>query len=73
MIDLEKIERNIKRAQTLYHSARLKTHPNMKTHKSALLAKMQIAAGAGGITCQKLGEAEVMGNNGITYIVIATN
>ena len=73
MIDLEKVERNIKRAQALYHSARLKTRPNMKTHKSALLAKMQIAAGAGGITCLKLGEAEVMVNNGITDIVIATN
>lgn len=34
---------------------------------------MQIAAGAEGITCQKLGEAEVMANNGITDIVIATN
>ena len=73
VIDLEKVERNIKRAQTLYHSARLKTRPNMKTHKSALLAKMQIAAGAEGITYQKLGEAEVMGNNGITDIDIATN
>ena len=34
---------------------------------------MQIAAGAEGITCQKLGEAEMMANNGITDIVIATN
>ena len=34
---------------------------------------MQIAAGAQGITCQKLGEAEVMANAGITDIIIATN
>jgi D-serine deaminase-like pyridoxal phosphate-dependent protein len=34
---------------------------------------LQIKAGARGITCQKLGEAEVMANAGITDIIIATN
>jgi len=73
VIDLDVVERNIKRAQTLCDNAGVKNRPHIKTHKSPLLAKMQIAAGAQGITCQKLGEAEVMANNGINDIVIATN
>ena len=73
VIDLDVVDRNIKRAQTLCDNAGVKNRPHIKTHKSPLLAKMQIAAGAQGITCQKLGEAEVMANNGITDIVIATN
>ena len=73
MIDLEVVESNIKRVQTLCDNAGLKNQPHRKTHKLPLLAKMQIAAGAEGITCQNLGEAEVMANNGITDIVIATN
>ena len=73
VIDLNVVERNIKRAQILCKNAGVKNRPHIKTHKSPLLAKMQIAAGAKGITCQKLGEAEVMANNGITDIIIATN
>lgn len=73
VIDLDVVERNIKRAQDLCDNAGVKNRPHIKTHKSPLLAKMQIAAGARGITCQKLGEAEVMVDNAITDIVIATN
>ena len=73
MIDLDVVERNIARAQQLCDAAGVANRPHIKTHKSPILAKMQIAAGAQGITCQKLGEAEVMANAGITDIVIATN
>ena len=38
--------------------------PHIKTHKSPMLATLQVAAGARGITCQKLGEAEVMADAG---------
>src|SRR4030095_8818215 len=47
--------------------------PHIKTHKSPMLAKLQIAAGAKGITCQKLGEAEVMAEAGIDDILISYN
>ena len=73
VIDLDVVERNIARAQQLCDAAGVANRPHIKTHKSPILAKMQIAAGAQGITCQKLGEAEVMANAGITDIVIATN
>ncbi|MCJ8310915.1 MAG: D-TA family PLP-dependent enzyme [Rhizobiaceae bacterium] len=73
VIDLDVVERNIERVQRLCDEAGIANRPHIKTHKSPLLAKMQIEAGAKGITCQKLGEAEVMADAGITDIVIATN
>lgn len=73
VIDLGIVERNIARAQLLCDKAGVANRPHIKTHKSPILANMQIAAGAQGITCQKLGEAEVMADAGITDIVIATN
>lgn len=73
VVDLDCVERNIKRAQTLCDDAGVANRPHIKTHKSPLLANMQIAAGAKGITCQKLGEAEVMAEAGITDIILATN
>ena len=73
VIDLDVVEQNIKRAQTLCDDAGVANRPHIKTHKSPLLANMQIEAGAKGITCQKLGEAEVMAASGITDIVLATN
>jgi len=73
VIDLDVVERNIARAQALCDAAGVANRPHIKTHKSPILANMQIAAGARGITCQKLGEAEVMVDAGITDIIIATN
>ena len=73
VIDLNVVERNIAKAQTRCDDAGVANRPHIKTHKSPELAKMQIAVGAQGITCQKLGEAEVMADAGITDIIIATN
>ena len=72
VIDLDIIESNIQRAQTICDAAGVSNRPHIKTHKSPLLAKMQLKAGASGITCQKLGEAEVMADAGIDDILIAT-
>src|SRR6201984_2429961 len=73
VIDMDKVERNIARIQNACEAAGLANRPHIKTHKSPLLAKMQVAAGAGGITCQKLGEAEVMAAAGIDDILISYN
>jgi len=73
VIDLDIVERNIATAQQRCDAAGVANRPHIKTHKSTLLAKMQIDAGAIGITCQKLGEAEVMADAGIQDIIIATN
>ena len=64
VIDLDIIKKNILRAQKICDAAGVANRPHIKTHKSPLLAKMQIDAGARGITCQKLGEAKVMAEYG---------
>jgi D-serine deaminase-like pyridoxal phosphate-dependent protein len=73
VIDMDRVERNIARIQAACDAAGLANRPHIKTHKSPMLAKLQIAAGAKGITCQKLGEAEVMADAGIDDILISYN
>src|SRR4030081_2196247 len=73
VIDMDRVERNIARVQAACDAASVANRPHIKTHKSPMLAKMQIAAGAKGITCQKLGEAEVMADAGIEDILISYN
>jgi D-serine deaminase-like pyridoxal phosphate-dependent protein len=73
VIDMDKVERNIARVQAACDAAGVANRPHIKTHKSPMLAKMQIAAGARGITCQKIGEAEVMADAGIDDILISYN
>ena len=73
VVDMERVERNIARIQATCDEAGVANRPHIKTHKSPVLAKLQIAAGARGITCQKLGEAEVMAEAGIDDILISYN
>jgi D-serine deaminase-like pyridoxal phosphate-dependent protein len=73
IIDLDRVEANIARVQRLCEAAGVANRPHIKTHKSPTLAKMQVAAGARGITCQKLGEAEVMVDGGLDDILISYN
>jgi D-serine deaminase-like pyridoxal phosphate-dependent protein len=73
VIDMDRVERNIARIQAACDNAGVANRPHIKTHKSPVLAKLQIQVGASGITCQKLGEAEVMANAGIDDILISYN
>ncbi len=73
VIDLDRVEANIARVQALCAKAGVANRPHIKTHKIPALAKMQIEAGARGITCQKLGEAEIMADAGIDDILVSYN
>jgi D-serine deaminase-like pyridoxal phosphate-dependent protein len=73
VIDLNVVERNIARIQTLCDAAGVANRPHIKTHKSPVIAALQREAGAAGITCQKLGEAEVMADGGLDDILISYN
>ncbi len=73
VVDLDIVERNIARVQDLLDQAGIANRPHIKTHKSPELAKLQRAAGARGITCQKLGEAEVFADAGFDDILITYN
>ena len=58
VVDLDIVEKNIKRVQSFCNKANVANRPHIKTHKSPILAKLQLDAGAQGITYQKLGEAK---------------
>ncbi|WP_271169193.1 D-TA family PLP-dependent enzyme [Hansschlegelia plantiphila] len=73
VVDLDVVEANVARVQALCDRAGVANRPHIKTHKSPTLAKLQIAAGAKGVTCQKLGEAEVMAAAGLDDILISYN
>ena len=73
VIDLDRVERNIARVQAVCDQAGVANRPHIKTHKSPLLARLQVSAGARGITCQKIGEAEVMADGGLDDILISYN
>jgi D-serine deaminase-like pyridoxal phosphate-dependent protein len=68
--DLDAVERNIAAMQGYCDRHGLALRPHVKTHKLPELARLQIDAGACGITCQKLGEAEVMADAGFDDILI---
>lgn len=72
-IDLNILENNIAKMQKHLSNNNIKCRPHVKTHKIPAIAHMQIDAGAVGITCQKLTEAEVMINAGIKDILIPYN
>lgn len=73
LIDLPRVEANLARAQAYADAHRLKLRPHIKTHKLPRFAQRQVALGAVGITCQKIGEAEVMADAGITDIFLPYN
>ena len=71
VLDIEVAERNIRRMGEYFRGKKAHLRPHVKVHKSPFLAHKQIAAGAMGITCAKLSEAEVMANSGIDDVLIA--
>ena len=71
VIDLDRVEHNLAKMQAYCDLHNLKLRPHIKTHKLPMFALRQLALGAGGITCQKLGEAEVMADAGVTDILLS--
>jgi D-serine deaminase-like pyridoxal phosphate-dependent protein len=68
LVDRARMERNLDRMQSSAAGRGLRLRPHAKTHKSVSLAKRQVAGGAIGICCAKLGEAEVFAEAGIENI-----
>ena len=71
LLDLDIMERNIARMAAAFRGLSAKLRPHAKTHKTPIIGQKQIAAGAIGITCAKLGEAEIMVEGGIRDVLIA--
>lgn len=72
-VDLDRVDRNIAALQSYCDRHGLANRPHVKTHKLPFIAHRQLAAGATGITVQKLGEAEVMIAAGIDDLLISYN
>lgn len=74
LVDLDITEANIDRFQAHCDTHGLKLRPHIKTHKLPMIAKRQVEAGAIGITCQKISEAEAMiSEGGVDDVLITFN
>ena len=71
LIDAAALDRNIERMADFGRSAGIHIRPHAKAHKTPMIAHRQLKAGAIGICCQKVGEAEVMAAGGIPDILIS--
>lgn len=71
LVDMDVVQKNLRRAVDLCRANGVHYRPHVKTHKIPALAKAQVDAGAHGITCAKVGEAEVMAAAGLQDIFIA--
>ena len=71
VVDLDRVEANIAAMAGAMRSRGIGLRPHAKTHKSVELARMQVAAGAVGITVGTIGEAEVFAAGAIRDIFIA--
>ena len=73
LIDVDVAEGNLQRWRDRCAAAGLRDRPHIKTHRTIAFARRQIANGAIGVTCQTIGEAEIMAAAGIDNILITTN
>lgn len=73
LVDLDRVEANIARLQHYLDVHGIANRPHIKTHKIPALARAQLDAGAVGIACQKVSEAEVMVDAGIDDVFIPYN
>jgi len=71
-VDLDVMAENIRRVQSLLDKHGVANRPHIKTHKIPAIGRMQMEAGAVGITCQKLGEVEVFVDAGVADDILLT-
>lgn len=71
VIDLDAMARNLAAMAAFASERGFRLRPHAKTHKSAAIAKLQMAAGAVGVCVQKLSEAEVLAEHGVPDIYIS--
>jgi D-serine deaminase-like pyridoxal phosphate-dependent protein len=71
VVDLDALERNIERMAAFARAHDMRLRPHAKTHKSAQIARLQVAAGAVGVCVQKTSEAEALALAGVDDIYIS--
>ncbi len=73
VVDLERMERNIASMARFFASRPASLRPHFKTPKCAEVVRRQLEAGAIGVTCAKLGEAEALAGTGVRTSVLVAN
>lgn len=73
VLDLDAFEHNIATMAGLAKERGIGLRPHTKTHKCVTIAKAQVAAGAVGLCCAKLGEAEVLADGGLDHLLLTAN
>jgi 3-hydroxy-D-aspartate aldolase len=71
LIELEPLEKNLKHMAEVIKRTGVRLRPHAKTHKSPVIALRQMAYGAVGVCCQKVGEAEAMIYGGVTDVLVS--
>lgn len=71
LVDRARLSANIRDMQAVCDRHGVELRPHIKTHKMVAVARAQLAAGAKGLTCAKLGEAEAMLPSGVRSIFVA--
>jgi 3-hydroxy-D-aspartate aldolase len=71
IVDLDAFEHNLHQMQHAMLGSGVSLRPHAKTHKSPLIAALQIAHGAVGVCCQKVSEAEIMVAGGVRDVLVA--
>jgi D-serine deaminase-like pyridoxal phosphate-dependent protein len=72
VLDVDAFERNVAKMAARAKAAGLALRPHAKSHKCAALARRQIEAGAVGVCCAKLAEAEALAAEGIGHILVTS-
>lgn len=73
LVDLAKTQDNIERMQAVCNAHGVQLRPHVKTHKMVEIARRQLAAGATGLVCSKISEAEALLPSGVRSIFIANS
>ncbi len=71
VIDLDAFERNLDRMAAFARETGVRIRPHAKTHKSPMVARLQVERGAVGQCCQKVAEAEILVDAGITDVLVS--
>jgi len=70
VLDLDALERNLLRMADAVKGSGVRLRPHAKSHKCAEIARAQIAAGAVGVCCQKVSEAEALVAGGVADVLV---
>ena len=73
LLDLDRVERNIATMARFFAEREAGLRPHFKTPKCAEVVRLQLEAGALGVTCAKLGEAEALASAGVRCSVLIAN